>query len=150
MKASINAINLIKRFEGCSATAYKDSAGLWTIGFGHLIGNGHILPDEYAKPITQARIDELLISDLASTERGINLRFTMPLEQQEYDALVCIGFNIGVGALGNSSIYKQIALGNKSKAAEHFMDWINVNHKPVAGLINRRKAEQALFLNNIG
>lgn len=150
MKASIDAINLIKRFEGCSAVAYKDSAGLWTIGVGHLIGNGRVLPDEYAKPITQDRINELLISDMASTERGINLRFTMPLEQYEYDALVCIGFNIGVGALGNSSIYKQLVLGNKQKAAEHFMDWIYVKRKVVNGLVNRRKAEQALFLNNKG
>jgi lysozyme len=150
MKASINAINLIKRFEGCSATAYQDSGGLWTIGVGHLIGNGKLLPTEFVKPITQARIDELLISDMASTERAVNLRFTMPLEQYEYDALVCIGFNIGVGALGNSSIYKQIALGNKQKAAEHFMDWIYVKRKVIKGLVNRRKAEQALFLNNIG
>lgn len=150
MKASINAINLIKRFEGSSAVAYKDSGGLWTIGVGHLIGDGKLLPPEFAKPITQARIDELLISDLAATERAINMRFTMPLEQYEYDALVSLGFNIGAGALGRSSIYKQIALGNKQKAAEHFMDWVYVKRKVVRGLVNRRKAEQALFLNNIG
>ena len=95
MKLSAEGLNLIKRFEGVRNRPYRCSAGLWTVGVGHLIGDGKSLPESWNRTFTKEEIDALLIRDLSRFERGIALQLPMPLKQCEYDALCSFSFNLG-------------------------------------------------------
>jgi lysozyme len=147
MNISQAGIDLIKKFEGYKTKPYKDVAGLWTIGYGHLIGNGKTLPDQYNREFTEGEIDELLRQDLAKFERGVTLQFPMLLRQCEFDSLCSFSFNLGLGTLEKSSLKKDILVGNKEQAAKDFLKYIYAGGKPVEGLKKRRLAEQKLFLS---
>jgi len=147
MNISQAGIDLIKKFEGYRTKPYKDVAGLWTIGYGHLIGNGKTLPDQYNREFTEGEIDELLRQDLAKFERGVTLQFPMLLRQCEFDSLCSFSFNLGLGTLEKSSLNKDILAGNKEQAAKDFLKYIYAGGKPVEGLKRRRLAEQKLFLS---
>ena len=147
MNISQVGIDLIKKFEGYKTKPYKDVAGLWTIGYGHLIGNGKILPDQYNREFTEGEIDELLRQDLAKFERGVTLQFPMLLRQCEFDSLCSFSFNLGLGTLEKSSLKKNILANNKQEAAKDFLKYIYAGGKPVEGLKKRRLAEQKLFLS---
>lgn len=147
MNISQTGIDLIKKFEGYRTKPYRDVAGLWTIGYGHLIGNGKTLPDQYNREFTEGEIDELLRQDLAKFERGVTLQFPMLLRQCEFDSLCSFSFNLGLGTLKKSSLRKDILANNKEQAAKDFLKYIYAGGKPVDGLKRRRLAEQKLFLS---
>ena len=147
MNISQAGIDLIKKFEGYKTKPYRDVAGLWTIGYGHLIGNGKTLPDQYNREFTEGEINELLRQDLAKFERGVTLQFPMLLRQCEFDSLCSFSFNLGLGTLEKSSLKKDILVGNKEQAAKDFLKYIYAGGKPVDGLKRRRLAEQKLFLS---
>lgn len=139
MSTTDRGIKFIQSFESCRLTAYKDVAGVWTIGFGHTNGVHE------GMKITQAQADEMFRKDLKSYEDAVNaLGFT--LTPQQFDALVSFSYNCGKGNLKNlvaNRDYKQIAdamlLYNKAR--------VNGVLKPVAGLTRRRKAEREMFLS---
>jgi len=147
MNISQTGIDLIKKFEGYRTKPYRDVAGLWTIGYGHLIGNGKTLPDQYNREFTEGEIDELLRQDLAKFEQGVTLQFPMLLRQCEFDSLCSFSFNLGLGTLKKSSLRKDILANNKEQAAKDFLKYIYAGGKPVDGLKRRRLAEQKLFLS---
>jgi lysozyme len=147
MNISQAGIDLIKKFEGCRYKPYRDVAGLWTIGYGHLIGNGKTLPDQYNRDFSEGEIDELLRQDLAKFERGVTLQFPVLLRQCEFDALCSFSFNLGLSTLDKSSLKKDILSGNKEEAAKDFLKYIYAGGKVVDGLKKRRLAEQTLFLS---
>ena len=147
MNISQAGIDLIKKFEGYRSKPYRDVAGLWTIGYGHLIGNGKTLPDHYNREFTEGEIDELLRQDLAKFERGVTLQFPMLLRQCEFDSLCSFSFNLGLGTLEKSSLKKDILASNKEQAAKDFLKYIYAGGKPIEGLKRRRLAEQKLFLS---
>jgi len=147
MNISQAGIDLIKLFEGYRSKPYRDVKGLWTIGYGHLIGNGKILPDQYNREFTEGEIDELLRQDLAKLERGITLQFPMLLRQCEFDSLCSFSFNLGLDTLEKSSLKKDILADNKEQAAKDFLKYIYAGGKPIEGLKRRRLAEQKLFLS---
>lgn len=139
MSTTDKGIKFIQSFESCRLTAYKDVAGVWTIGWGNTNGVHE------GMKITQAQADEMFRKDLKSYEDAVNaLGFT--LTPQQFDALVSFSYNCGKGNLKNlvaNRDYKQIAdamlLYNKAR--------VNGVLKPVAGLTRRRKAEREMFLS---
>ncbi|NDB59681.1 lysozyme [bacterium] len=145
MKASIDAINLIKRFEGCSLTPYKDSIGLWTVGYGRLIGDGKRLPVDYPKSFTQDTVDAFLVEDVGRVDRQLNMLLTMPIKQCQYDALVSFTYNLGIGTLKGSSIYKNLLAKDYVTAGKYILKYIYADHKVSKGLQNRREAEYNLY-----
>ena len=147
MNISQAGIDLIKKFEGYKTKPYRDVAGLWTIGYGHLIGNGKTLPDQYDREFTEGEIDELLRQDLARFERGITLQFPVLLRQCEFDSLCSFSYNLGLPTLEKSSLRKDILAGNKEEAAKDFLKYVYAGDKIIKGLQNRRLAEQQLFLS---
>ena len=147
MNISQAGIDLIKKFEGYRTKPYRDVAGLWTIGYGHLIGNGKTLPDQYNREFSEGEIDELLRQDLAKFERGITLQFPVLLRQCEFDALCSFSFNLGLATLDKSSLKKDILADNKEEAAKDFLKYIYAGGKVVDGLKKRREAEKQLFLS---
>ena len=140
MKTSTAGRALIERREGRRLTAYRDTRGIWTIGVGHAVTG--LPPRPYAgMTITEAECDALLAADLAPVEAVINRRVTVPVTQNEFDALVSLGFNIGIGGLGRSLVLRRLNVGDVRGAADAFMDWA----KPPS-LAGRRQDEMAQFL----
>lgn len=145
MKASQNCINLIKRFEGCSLTAYKCPAGVYTIGYGHTQGVKNL------DKITQKEAEELLKEDIKAFETTLNV-FVLPsctLNQNEFDALVSLIFNIGILNFKRSTLLKKLMAHDKQGAAEQFDVWVYAKGVKLAGLVKRRQAEKELFLKPI-
>ena len=140
MKTSQRGKALITAFEGVRLTRYKDSAGLWTIGVGHLIRH-----DENFTQISPEKAQELLAADLVSAENCIN-SLGVELNQNRFDALVCWCYNVGCGAVKSSTLVKKLRAGDFDGAAKELLRWDKVDQKSIPGLKNRRNAEMELFL----
>jgi len=140
MNISEKGINLIKQFEGCKLTAYLCPAGVWTIGYGHTEGVNK------GDKITQDKAEELLKQDLSKFEDALN-SYGFALSQNQYDALICFMFNIGIQAFRTSTMFKYLRKNWYAAAAEQFNKWIYANHKPSKGLEKRRDAERDLFVS---
>ena len=147
MKVSQKAIILIKHHEGVRNKPYKCPAGLWTVGVGHLIGDGRTLPAEWNKTFTQEEIDGLLKRDLNRFELGIcKMLPSVQLKQCEFDALVSFSFNLGLGTFQRSTIRQALLRGDKEAAMESLVKYCKAGGKILKGLQNRRLDEKRLFL----
>lgn len=146
MRVSENGINLIKQFEGCRLTAYQDSVGVWTIGYGwtqSVDGN----PVAKGMVITQQKADDLLKQGVVQYENGVNSLVKVQLNQNQFDALVDFAYNLGVNALKGSTLLKKLNTGDYAGAANEFTKWNKAGGKELAGLTRRREAEKSLFLS---
>ena len=149
MKASKEAIKLIRHHEGVRNKPYQCPAKLWTVGIGHLIGDGKTLPPEWNKTFTNEEIDGLLKHDLNRFERGIlKMLPNVRLRQCEFDALVSFSFNLGLGTFQRSTLRQALLRGDKEAAMESLMKYCRAGGKVLRGLENRRKDERAMFLAN--
>ena len=147
MKVSQKAIILIKHHEGVRNKPYKCPAGLWTVGVGHLIGDGRTLPDEWNKTFTQEEIDAILKRDLNRFELGVcKMLPSVQLKQCEFDALVSFSFNLGLGTFQRSTIRQALLRGDKEAAMESLVKYCKAGGKILKGLQNRRLDEKRLFL----
>jgi GH24 family phage-related lysozyme (muramidase) len=144
MKVSTSGINLIKTFENISLVAYQDIAGVWTIGYGWTqqidgkkIKKGMKITEQYAVKLLQLGIQqyELAVNDLV----------TAPLNQNQFDALVSLAYNIGINAMKNSTLLKKLNVLDYDGAAQEILKWNQVGGKVIRGLIHRREAEKKLF-----
>ena len=140
MKTSQRGIYLIKRFEGVRLHAYKCPAGVPTIGYGHTVGV------RMGQSITLAQAEQLLRDDLPIYEVGVLSFVKQPLTQGQFDALVSFAFNLGVGALGKSTLMRRLNAGDYAGAAGEFGKWVNAGGIRLRGLVLRREAERALFI----
>ena len=138
-------LDLIKRFESFSATPYLCPAKKMTIGYGHVI-----LPrDNNPSAITREQGTDLLRADCGIAEtyiRAVTKTLNPVLNQNEFDALVSLVFNIGVGNFSHSTLLKHLKAGEKTQAAEQFKCWNKSGGKVLRGLVARREAEAALFV----
>ena len=146
MNLSAEGINLIKRFEGVRSRPYRCSAKLWTVGVGHLIGDGKSLPDSWNRTFTEKEINALLIRDLSRFERGVRMYIKVPLRQCEYDSLCSFAFNLGLGTLQRSTLRQKINRGDKEGAAKELLKYCRAGGKIIKGLQIRREAEYQMFL----
>jgi GH24 family phage-related lysozyme (muramidase) len=146
MNLSAEGINLIKRFEGVRSRPYRCSAKLWTVGVGHLIGDGKSLPDSWNRTFTEEEINALLIRDLNRFERGVRMYIKVPLRQCEYDSLCSFAFNLGLGTLQRSTLRQKINRGDKEGAAKELLKYCRAGGKIIKGLQIRREAEYQMFL----
>lgn len=146
MNLSAEGINLIKRFEGVRSRPYRCSAKLWTVGVGHLIGDGKSLPDSWNRTFTEEEINALLIRDLNRFERGIRMYIKVPLRQCEYDSLCSFSFNLGLGTLQRSTLRQKINRNDKEGAAKEILKYCRAGGKIIRGLQIRREAEYRMFL----
>ena len=137
-----STFNFITHFEGKKNTAYRDSKGLWTIGVGHLIK-----PDEQYllhATLTDEQVEELFRSDLRWCDEAVSSSVRAPLNQNQYDALYSLCFNIGETNFRKSTVVKKINENDLKGAADAILMW----NKP-AVLQKRRERERALFLTSI-
>lgn len=141
MKASENALTLIKQFEGLKTVAYLCPAGVWTIGYGHTqdVTQGQTCTCEQA--------DAWLRNDVQEAVRAVTNAAIVPLRQGQLDALVSFVFNFGATEFNASTLLTKLNAGDYAGAAGEFGRWINANGVPSNGLKRRRQAEKALFLS---
>jgi len=139
-------IALIKHHEGVRNRPYKCPAGLWTVGVGHLIGDGKSLPESWNRTFTNEEIDGLLKSDLKRFELGISKMLpNVPLRQCEFDCLVSFAFNLGLGTFQRSTLRQALLRGDKKAAMESLVKYCKAGGKILKGLQTRRLDEKALF-----
>lgn len=136
------AAGFISSFEGCKLTAYKCSAGVLTIGF------GHTEDVKEGDTCTQEQANAWLIEDIRDTQLLLAHYINVPVTQNEFISLVSLAFNVGVGPLMKSRLLRKLNGGDREGAAEEFLDFDLANGKKVAGLTRRRKFEQDLFLKD--
>lgn len=137
MKASQTLINHIKRSESCALQAYQDTAGVWTIGYGHTAGVRR------GDRCTHYQAEQWLRADLARFEQTANLvrRVTT---QGQYDAVLDFIYNCGEGNFSKSTLRKYIESGHKTwEIQEQFLRWVNSGGKKQGGLVTRRIWEAA-------
>jgi lysozyme len=146
MKIGQCGLDLIKEFEGCKLISYKCPAGIWTIGIGSTrYADGSPVKQNQALP-TEAAALHLLAQTLATYEHAVNA-IGVDLTQNEFDALVCLCYNIGAGNFATSTLVKMLKAGDdKEEIAQQFLRWDKAGGKSLAGLTRRRKAEMDLFL----
>lgn len=141
MRTSKAGIELIQEFEGLRLTAYLDSVGVLTIGWGHTGGDV-----KKGMVISRPEALRLLINDLKVAERSIEAQVRVPLTQNQFDALVSFVFNLGSGNLQRSTLLRKLNSKDYAGAADEFPKWNKAGGKELAGLTRRRNAERDLFL----
>jgi len=146
MKVSQKALEMLRHHEGVRRKPYQDAIGLWTVGVGHLIGDGKTLPDAWNKIFTMEEVDEILRKDLARFEAGVERLCPSGLTSGRFDALVSFSFNVGLGCLQRSSIRMKHNRGDFEGAADGFLLYTKAGGKVFQGLVNRRKDERATYL----
>ncbi len=144
MRTSTTGQRLIAEFEGCNLTAYKCPAGIWTIGIGHTSAAGAPAVKSGMR-ITQTEADDILARDLVRFEDAVSRLVRVPINQNQFDALVSFAFNLGEGALASSTLLKKLNAGDYEGAADQFARWNKAGGKVLAGLTRRRAAEADLF-----
>lgn len=131
---------LTRSFEGLRLAAYQDSAGVWTIGFGHTGSDVHS-----GRQITEPEAEALLRGDLAAAIECVRRAVKVGLTQGQFDALVDFCFNAGRGNFLGSSLLRLINAGEMESAAQQFGLWVHAGGRVIPGLVRRRVAEAALF-----
>lgn len=133
------ASDFVKQFEGRELKAYRCSAGVLTIGYGHTKGV------KEGDEISPAEAERLLVEDLTAISDDLNRLVNVPVSEGQYIALLSLAFNIGATALKKSTLLFHLNHGLYDEAAEEFDKWIYASGKVSEGLKRRRAAERALF-----
>lgn len=136
---SNRGLNLIKRLEGLELTAYKCSAGVPTIGYGHTKGV------KMGDTCTEEQAEEWLKQDVKWAETAVN-RQNLRISQNQFDALVSFVFNMGEPEFLRSTLLRKIkANPDDPTIADEFARWKYAGGVVVTGLVNRRTAESNLY-----
>lgn len=142
-------LNLVKHFEGFRAKAYRDPGnGTWTIGYGHtsMAGPPKVDPGDV---ITKAQGEAILKRDLGKFESSVRKQVKVPLNSNQFSALVSFTYNMGPGNLAKSTLLKRLNRKDYAGAANELLKWVYAGGKKLPGLVRRRKAERALFLKKV-
>ena len=139
MKISENGLELIKKFEGCETTAYQDSVGVWTIGFGHTKGV------EEGQTCSIEDAESMLADEMDEYEGYINNMVKVELQQHEFDALVAWVYNLGPTNLGERTMLKVLNGGQFDRVPDEMNRWTRAGGKILEGLVRRRQAESLMF-----
>lgn len=145
MTTSQTGINLITSFEDLELKAYLCPAGVWTIGFGTTV-----YPDgtkvKKGDTCTAEQAKAYFAYDLKRFENAVNSGLTVVINQNQFDALVSLTYNIGTGAFAGSTLLKLLNQKQYREAAAQFTRWNKAGGKELRGLTRRREAERDLFL----
>ena len=139
MKTSNKGIDLIKKHEGFRSKAYRCSANVLTIGF------GHTLNVKSTDVIDKAQAEVFLRQDVEFAEKEVN-RHNLNINQNQFDALVSFVFNLGVGNFARSTLLRKIKSDpNDPTIRKEFERWIYAGGEILNGLVRRRKEESDLY-----
>lgn len=145
MTISSVGIQLITSFEDLRLKAYDDGVGVWTIGYGTTIyPNGVAVKEGDSCTLEQAK--SFFQHYLRRFQTAVNDAVSVPLSQNQFDALVSLAYNIGTNAFKTSTLVKYLNALAYNAAADEFQKWNRGGGKVLKGLVRRREAERALFL----
>lgn len=146
-------LSLIKEFEGFRAEAYRDVAGVWTIGYGTTAAANVGVTPVPGMTITKAEAEWYLQKAVNKFASQVEAMLTAPANDNEFGAFVSLAYNIGPGAFGKSSALRHFNAGKKDLAANAILAWnkatVKGRKQVVRGLARRREAEKALFLSPV-
>jgi lysozyme len=138
------AVDLIKRFEGYRMKAAQLPDGRWTLGY------GHTLTARGGASVSEQDAEALLLYDLITVAHAVNENTYTPLNQNQFDALVCFAFNIGTENFIRSAVLRRLNEGAPLQAASAMELWRKADFEGerivIDALVRRRAAERALFL----
>jgi len=160
---SEDGMKLLMSIESFRGMPYDDQNGAdissWvkgaTIGYGHLISRDewNQQSDQYKNGITEDQARKLFEEDLSPFVDGVNVKVTADISQHQFDALVILAFNIGLGNFGSSSVLKLVnnpsAQTNYPTLEAAWKAWNKSQGKVMQGLINRRDAEWKIYADNV-
>ena len=149
MKISEKGLSMIERFEGCLLKASNKLDGVWTIGYGQ---TGSYCGKRVRRGMTTTKaLAHAWLRDhsIKTYEDAVTQAVKVPLNQHQFDALVSFAYNVGVGALKQSTALRKLNAGDYAGAADALTMWTKCNGKVLAGLVRRRKEERALFLTPV-
>ncbi len=137
-----NCRMLVAKFEGCRLKAYQDVVGIWTIGYGQTNGvkRGMVW--------TQKQADDDLLTTLDEFGRGVAQLIHVPIDQNQFDALVSFTYNVGLGNFKTSTLLRKLNANDFVGAHDEFVRWNKAGGKVVLGLTHRREAEAAVFASH--
>lgn len=139
MRASSKLIDYLKAAEGCKLTAYQDSVGVWTIGYGHTAGV------KRGDRITQYQAEQFLREDLGRFEAAAG-KVRNVATQGRFDAVVDFMYNLGIGQFNSSTLKKYIESAKPVwQIQEQFLRWVYAGGVKLGGLVSRRIWEAARF-----
>lgn len=147
MKVSENGVNLVKQFEGLMLSPYLDTRSIPTIGYGTTFYPNGTRVSMSDPKISETDAAQYLAFEIDEKTKAVNALVTVEVNQNQFDALCSLCYNIGQGNLGHSTLIKYLNAGNYQAAADQFLVWDEVGGHPSAGLRKRREAERALFLS---
>jgi lysozyme len=142
MNYSNTCVLMVKKFEGCSLTAYQDAGG-WSIGYGHHEG---VMKGQ---TITLDEAEAFLVSDLTAVAAQVEkliVRTFLALTQNQFDALCDFAYNVGVNTLRYSRLLYLVNQGLDEAAAHDMLNFCHSQGKIVEALVLRREAESELYL----
>ena len=141
MTRTINAagLALVRAYEGLRLEAYRDTSGVWTIGYGHTRG---VVPGD---SISTERAEQFLEADLTEAERAVSALVKVPLTDNQFSALVSFVFNAGEGAFAKSTMLRKLNEGGYGLVPAYLRSWIFDNGRVLPGLVKRRAAEATLW-----
>lgn len=147
------AISLLSHFEGRANYAYNDPVNVCTVGVGHaLTPHRRCLTEDYRRygtrdepKMSKEHVDNILRRDLANFEQGVERLVRSSTTQHEFDALVSLAFNIGLGAFEGSSVRRLHNAGRPYLAGAAFMLWVKGGGQIWPGLVRRRRSERYLY-----
>ena len=147
MKVNKEGIELLHHFESCKLEAYLCPSKIQTIGWGNTrYEDGS--PVKKGDKITQERADELFLNILATFEKGVLARVKKEVNDNQFSALVCIAYNIGLGNFASSTLLKFVNANPSNPAIrDQFMRWNKGGGVVLNGLVRRRKAEADLYFS---
>ena len=154
MQMSTHGLELLEQWEGFKPNVYKDSAGLPTIGVGHLLTKSELssgkiaingLPVQYSNGLTDQQVLDLLSQDVKPAEQAVTNNVKVPLNQNQFDALVSFTFNVGVGAFTSSTLLKVLNQQQYTEVPTQLLRWTRAGGQVVQGLVNRRQNEINLW-----
>lgn len=141
-KINAHGLKIVKHGEGLYLTAYWCPAGVLTIGYGHTGPDVHV-----GQIITGETALELLARDMADAEGDVERLVRAGVNSDQFSALVSFVFNVGGAAFGKSTLLRYLNNGQYREAADQFPRWNKGGGRVLPGLVKRRAAERALFLN---
>jgi lysozyme len=148
MKLNTAGIELVKSFEGLKLTSYLCPAGVPTIGYGTTrINNRRVT---LGTTITMVQAEEYLRADLNVFANGARNLLRVPLNENQFSALVSFAYNVGLSALRRSTLLKIVNSNpNDGRIRLEFLKWNRANGVVLNGLTRRRTAEANLYFNKI-
>ena len=145
MKLNKDGYNLIKQFEGCKLQAYQDSVGIWTIGYGSTYYE-NMQRVKQGDKVSQQRANEIFEFVANRFARNVDDLITSQPTQNQFNAVVSLAYNIGLGNFQRSTLLKKLNRNPNDKTIKYeFLKWINAGGRQLQGLINRRKKEAEIY-----